>query len=191
MSILKFLKQTKVVVNGAKPHITNFERYAWVVKCVTTGGNTCGWWSQQLYFEIINIINGSHYLGAWCAVFPGCAKLHRVKELTCSVSALCTGFYPHFNILSNWAHAAVRLVCGDSITGTETMSKTDSKAAAEMTQAVSFSDVSHGVPSRLKSSRSYLHFLLRWKTRCSDFTACFKQCPKTWSPKISFRLFWG
>lgn len=66
----------------------------------------------------------------------------------------------------------------------ETMSKAESKAAADMTEAVGLRDVSYMHPVKYFFLTFFMQF--RWRKRCSDFRESFRQCPSTWSPKISF-----
>lgn len=66
------------------------------------------------------------------------------------------------------------------------MSKTDSKAATDMTEAASLSAVSCVLFCPVKYFFHSSCSLFRWRKRCSGFKGDSRLCLNSWSPKISF-----
>lgn len=154
--------------------------------CTQTLKDTCRYFKSsareklcKLYFEIPSI-NGSYEYGrdVLCPLAPQSYRSQTANVLTAGSPALVSVI----NLIQLNTRRA-------SFLGRTwiAMSKTESKAAVEMTQAVSSrATLLHPVQS---SPASKLSFGPRWKTRCSDCRGGFRQCPMTWSPKISFHTF--
>lgn len=127
-------------------------------------------------------------MGVTCCVRWRC-KVTEVKQLTCSLLVLRQWFLSTvIHLIQLNAHRGLVSVTDyNHCSGNDVKNRKQSSHGNDSDGKSKWLETQRYIP--LKVLLLIAYFLVRWKTRCSDCKGGFRQCPKSWSPKISFHLF--